>query len=90
MFLDEKAISLPPFPSISRRESNMAGLSRDLILAASFRLSCEKNGAAIDEVLAIWRYLEEAYSAAPPLGTTPKERAPVTIRECPRRKASRP
>ena len=61
-----------------------------LILAASFKLSCEKNGTAIDEILAIWRHLGEACSAAPPLGTTPKERARVTIRERPRRKASRP
>jgi hypothetical protein len=59
-----------------------------LILAAS--LSCEKNGTAIDEILAIRRHLGEACSAAPPLGTTPKERARVTIRERPRRKASRP
>lgn len=40
-----------------------------------------KDGTAIGEVLAIWRYLEEAYPAPPLLGTTAKDKALVTMWE---------
>ena len=50
-----------------------------LILAASFRLLCLEDGTAIGEVRAIWRYLEDTYPATPLLGTTPKDRALVTM-----------
>ena len=40
-----------------------------------------EDGTAIGEVLAIWRYIEEAYPAMPLLGATPKERALVTMWE---------
>jgi glutathione S-transferase len=40
-----------------------------------------EDGTAIGEVLAIWRYLEEAYPETPLLGTTPKEKALVTMWE---------
>jgi glutathione S-transferase len=40
-----------------------------------------EDGTAIGEVLAIWRYIEEAYPAVPLLGATPKERALVTMWE---------
>jgi glutathione S-transferase len=40
-----------------------------------------EEGTAIGEVLAIWRYIEEAYPATPLLGVTPKERALVTMWE---------
>src|ERR1700722_10485359 len=40
-----------------------------------------EDGTAIGEVLAIWRYMEEAYPAMPLLGATPKERALVTMWE---------
>jgi glutathione S-transferase len=40
-----------------------------------------EDGTAIGEVLAIWRYLEEAYPATPLLGTTPKDKALVTMWE---------
>jgi glutathione S-transferase len=39
------------------------------------------DGTAIGEVLAIWRYLEEAYPIKPLLGSTPRERALVTMWE---------
>ena len=39
------------------------------------------DGTVIAEVLAIWRYLEEIYPARPLLGTTPKEKALVTMWE---------
>jgi glutathione S-transferase len=40
-----------------------------------------EDGTAISEVLAIWRYLEETYPSKPLLGTTPKEKALVTMWE---------
>jgi glutathione S-transferase len=40
-----------------------------------------EDGSAIGEVLAIWRYLEEAYPERPLLGTTPKDKALVTMWE---------
>lgn len=40
-----------------------------------------EDGTAIGEVLAIWRYLDETYPATPLLGTTPKDRAVVTMWE---------
>ena len=43
---------------------------------ASFVL---KDGTAIGEVLTIWRYLEEVYPTPPLLGSTPKDKALVTI-----------
>jgi glutathione S-transferase len=39
------------------------------------------DGTAISEVLAIWRYLEETYPSKPLLGTTPKEKALITMWE---------
>jgi glutathione S-transferase len=40
-----------------------------------------EDGTAIGKMLAIWRYIEEAYPATPLLGATPKERAQVTMWE---------
>ena len=40
-----------------------------------------EDGRAIGEVLAIWRYLEEAYPTPPLLGSTPKDKALVTMWE---------
>ena len=40
-----------------------------------------EDGTAIGEVLAIWRYLEEAYPMKPLLGDTPTEKALVTMWE---------
>jgi glutathione S-transferase len=40
-----------------------------------------EDGTVIGEVLAIWRYLEETYPTKPLLGTTPKEKALVTMWE---------
>jgi glutathione S-transferase len=40
-----------------------------------------EDGTAIGEVPAIWRYLEEAYPATPLLGTTPTDKALVTMWE---------
>src|SRR5207302_7943192 len=40
-----------------------------------------EDGTAIGEVPAIWRYLEEVYPLSPLLGSTPKDKALVTMWE---------
>ena len=40
-----------------------------------------EDGTAIGEVLAIWRYFEEVYPTPPLLGSTPKDKALVTMWE---------
>jgi glutathione S-transferase len=40
-----------------------------------------EDSTAIGEVLAIWRYIEEAYPSPPLLGTTPKHKALITMWE---------
>jgi glutathione S-transferase len=40
-----------------------------------------EDGTAIGEVLAIWRYIEEAYPTPPLLGATPKDKALITMWE---------
>jgi glutathione S-transferase len=81
MFLAEKAIWLP-LVAIDLAAGEQHG---DAYRAINPRrvvptLALE-DGAAIGEVLAIWRYLEEAYPATPMLGVTPKDKALVTMWE---------
>jgi glutathione S-transferase len=81
MFLAEKAVSVPLVSvdlgageqhSDAYRAINPRRVVPTLVL---------EDGTAIGEVLAIWRYLEEAYPATPLLGTTPKDKALVTMWE---------
>lgn len=81
MFLAEKGISLPLLSidlaageqhSNSYRAINPRRVVPTLVL---------EDGTAIGEVLAIWRYLEEAYPVTPLLGATPKDKALVTMWE---------
>ena len=81
MFLAEKGISLP-LVSIDLSAGEQHG---DAYRAINPRRVVPtlmlEDGTAIGEVLAIWRYLEEAYPATPLLGTTPKDKALVTMWE---------
>ena len=81
MFLAEKGISLP-LVSIDLGIGEQHG---DAYRAINPRRVVPtlvlEDGTAIGEVLAIWRYLEEAYPATPLLGTTPKGKALVTMWE---------
>ena len=81
MFLAEKGIAIPLVPvdlakgeqhSDAYRAINPQRLVPTLVL---------EDGTAIGEVLAIWRYLEEAYPTPPLLGSTPKDKALVTMWE---------
>jgi glutathione S-transferase len=81
IFLAEKGITIPLVPvdlakgeqhSDAYRATNPRRLVPTLVL---------EDGTAIGEVLAIWRYLEEVYPTPPLLGSTPKDKALVTMWE---------
>jgi glutathione S-transferase len=81
MFLAEKGISLP-LVSVDLAEGEQHGDAyRDINSRRVVPTLVLEDGTAIGEVLAIWRYLEEAYPATPLLGTTPKDKALVTMWE---------
>src|SRR5258708_17255715 len=81
IFLTEKGISLP-LVSIDLAAGEQHG---DAYRTTNPRrvvpVLVLEDGTAIGEVLAIWRYLEEAYPITPLLGTTPKDKALVTLSE---------
>jgi glutathione S-transferase len=81
IFMAEKEVTVPLVPvdlgkgeqhSDAYRAINPRRLVPTLVLA---------DGTAIGEVLAIWRYLEEAYPTPPLLGSTPKDKALLTMWE---------
>ena len=81
ILLAEKGLTVPLVPvdlangeqhSDAYRAINPRRLVPTLVLA---------DGTAIGEVPAIWRYLEEVYPAQPLLGSTPKDKALVTMWE---------
>jgi glutathione S-transferase len=81
IFLAEKELTVPLVPidlaegeqhSDAYRAINPRRVVPTLVL---------EDGTAIGEVLAIWRYLEEAYPTPPLLGSTPKDKALVTMWE---------
>ena len=81
IFLAEKGIAVPLEPvdlakgeqhSDAYRAINPRRVVPTLVLA---------DGTAIGEVLAIWRYLEESFPGPALLGSTPKEKALVTMWE---------
>src|SRR5712664_4735320 len=81
IFLAEKGLEIPLVPvdlaegeqhSDAYRAINPRRVVPTLVL---------EDGTAIGEVLAIWRYLEEAYPTPPLLGSTPKDKALVTMWE---------
>lgn len=81
MFLDEKGISLPLI-SIDIAAGEQHG---DAYRAINPRRVVPtlvlEDGTAIGGVLAIWRYLEEAYPVTPLLGSAAKDKALVTMWE---------
>jgi glutathione S-transferase len=81
MFLAEKGLTVPLAPvdlakdeqrSDAYRAINPRGVVPTLVL---------EDGTAISEVLAIWRYFEEVHPTPPLLGSTPKDKALVTMWE---------
>ena len=51
------------------------------IPGVSFQLSCSRAAPPSARFSAIWRYLEDTYPATPLLGTTPRDKALVTMWE---------
>jgi glutathione S-transferase len=81
MFLAEKGISVP-FVSIDLAAGEQHGEAYRAINSRRVVPTLVlEDGTAIGEVLAIWRYLEEAYPSTPSLGTSPKDKALVTMWE---------
>jgi glutathione S-transferase len=81
MFLAEKGISLP-LVSVDLAAGEQHGHAyRAINPRRVVPTLVLEDGTAIGEVLAIWRYLEEAYPAKPLLGATPREKALVTMWE---------
>ena len=81
MFLAEKGLTVPLAQvdlakgeqhSDAYRAINPRRLVPTLVL---------QDGTAIGEVLAIWRYFEEVYPTPPLLGSSPKDKALVTMWE---------
>jgi glutathione S-transferase len=74
MFLAEKGISLP-LVAIDLAAGEQHGEAyRAINPRRVVPTLMVEDGTAIGEVLAIWRYLEDAHPATPLLGTTPKTR----------------
>jgi glutathione S-transferase len=81
MFLAEKGISMP-LVSIDLAAGEQHGEAYRAINSRRVVPTLVlEDGTAIGEVLAIWRYLEEAYPSPPSLGTSPKDKALVTMWE---------
>src|SRR5271167_5150076 len=81
MFLVEKGISLP-LVSIDLGKGEQHGeVYRAINPRRVVPTLVLEDGTAIGEVLAIWRYLEEVYPTPPLLGSTPKNKALVTMWE---------
>ena len=81
MFISEKAISVP-LVSVDLGTGEQHGdVYRTINPRRVVPTLMLEDGTAIGEVLAICRYLEEAYPATPLLGTTPKDKALVTMWE---------
>jgi glutathione S-transferase len=82
IFLAEKGLTVPLVPvDLSKREQDSATY-RAINPRSLVPTLVLKDGTAIGEVLAIWRYFEESFPSAPPLlGVTPKDKALVTMWE---------
>ena len=79
MFLAEKGISVP-LVSIDLAAGEQHGEAyRAINPRRVVPTLVLEGGTAIGEVLAIWRYLEETYPSTPLLGTSPKDKALVTM-----------
>src|SRR6266404_4367992 len=81
IFLAEKGLTVPLVPVDLAKGEQHSDAYRAINARRVVPTLVLEDGTAIGEVLAIWRYLEEAYPATPLLGTTPKDKALVTMWE---------
>jgi glutathione S-transferase len=81
MFLAEKKLALTLVPVDLGKGEQRSDAYRRINPRQMVPTLVLEDGTSIGEVPAIWRYLEEAYPTAPLLGTTPKDKALVTMWE---------
>ena len=81
IFLAEKGLTLPLIPVDLAKGEQHSDAYRAINPRRVVPTLVLKDGTAIGEVLAIWRYLEEVYPTPPLLGSTPKDKALVTMWE---------
>ena len=81
IFLAEKGLTLPLVPVDLAKDEQHSDAYRAINPRRVVPTLVLKDGTAIGEVLAIWRYLEEVYPTPPLLGSTPKDKALVTMWE---------
>src|SRR5260370_34919113 len=79
IFLAEKGIAIPVVPVDLAKGEQHSDAYRAINPRRVVPALELQDGAAIGEVLAIWRYLEEVYPTRPLLGSTPKDRTLVAI-----------
>jgi glutathione S-transferase len=80
-FIAEKGIQIPMKPVDLGAKEQFSETYKAVNPRSQVPALVLADGTVITEVLAIWRYLEEAYPAAPLLGTTTKTRALVAMWE---------
>lgn len=81
MFLAEKELALTLVPVDLSKGEQRSDAYRRINPRQMVPTLVLEDGTAIGEVPAIWRYLEETYSAKPLLGATPREKALVSMWE---------
>lgn len=81
IFIAEKGIDIPMKPVDLGAREQFSEAYRAINPRSQVPALALADGTVITEVLAIWRYLEEAYSQSPLLGTTAASKALVTMWE---------
>ena len=81
IFIAEKGIELPMKPVDLGAKEQFSDAYRAINPRSQVPALALADGTVITEVLAIWRYLEEAHPGQPLLGSTAKEKAQVTMWE---------
>jgi glutathione S-transferase len=81
IFIAEKGIDIPTKPVDLGAKEQFSDTYRAINPRSQVPALALVNGPVIAEVLAIWRYLEEAYPQTPLLGTTARSKALVTMWE---------
>lgn len=81
MFLAEKNIAVSVIPVDLASRAQFSDAYQAINPRSQVPTLVLDDGTAIGEVLAIWRYLEEAYPEPPLLGKTPTSKALVTMWE---------
>jgi glutathione S-transferase len=81
MFLAEKGLTVPLAPVDLAKGEQHSDAYRAINPRRVVPTLVLEDGTAIGEALAIWRYFEEVYPTPPLLGSTPKDKALVTMWE---------